>query len=147
MKRVLLGSSEFDLEGLQACQEVERGEGRGEFDGRVEKGRRTFRTSNGVGLVDLRAKERTRTFMEAEETEARLLEKMQPVPKVGSQGDAGSHGFWFKRRHAAKDWGPLRFWWWGCSGSAGILPAVVRILRTTFRGTGQDARFTKVRVF
>ncbi len=98
VKLVLWVSSRFNFDALEIGEEVEgRGLG-GEFNGSVEERRGGIRAIHGVGFVDFRAEERAGAIVEGEEPPAGFLQVAEAIAKVGSQCDAGSHGFCFTRR-------------------------------------------------
>jgi len=102
MKLTVWRSSGFGFEELEAGEEVEgRGLG-GEFDGGVVEGRGAVRAVHGGGFVDFRAKERAGAIVEGEEPPPGFLELAEAVAEVGSQCDAGSHGFPFRRQRSPR---------------------------------------------
>ena len=99
MEFVDLGSAGFDFDAKEIGEKIERGCGGGEFDGRVEEGLGAMRAIDGGGFVDFGAEERAGSIVEGEEPGPGFPQVGEAVAEVGSQRDAGSHGFWFTRRH------------------------------------------------
>jgi len=76
---------------LEFFEEVERGEGAGEFDGGVEKWGGAGRAIDGFGFVDARAEEGTAIFVKGEEVAAGGAEVFEAVVEVGAERDADPH--------------------------------------------------------
>ena len=82
MELMLAGSAGLEFDELELREEIQRRGAGGDFDGSVEKRRRTIRAIHGRRFVDFRAKKRTATIMEQEKTSAGRLKVGESVTEV-----------------------------------------------------------------